>query len=189
MMLTNAFLTPAFADGTQVPSPPIETEQDKRDRLIYPILNNQLQTRVQSAIQLASKTGVVTTLDASSVNEVIDLHNRRISYWNAIKNYNQMLAEIYSKCSTDVTLSNNELEGCQFAFTTYNSAANSASKFQEGFIKTRDGYISAQERIKTAAAIYLVNSKKTTITCVKGKLIKKVTGVKPKCPSGYKVKK
>jgi hypothetical protein len=32
-------------------------------------------------------------------------------------------------------------------------------------------------------------AKKTTITCVKGKLTKKVTAVKPKCPSGYKVKK
>jgi len=32
-------------------------------------------------------------------------------------------------------------------------------------------------------------NKKTTITCVKGKLTKKVTAVKPKCPSGYKVKK
>jgi hypothetical protein len=31
--------------------------------------------------------------------------------------------------------------------------------------------------------------KKTTINCVKGKLTKKVTAVKPKCPSGYKVKK
>jgi hypothetical protein len=31
--------------------------------------------------------------------------------------------------------------------------------------------------------------KKTTITCVKGKLTKKVTAVKPKCPTGYKVKK
>ena len=31
--------------------------------------------------------------------------------------------------------------------------------------------------------------KKTTITCVKGKLSKKVTAVKPKCPSGYKLKK
>ncbi len=29
----------------------------------------------------------------------------------------------------------------------------------------------------------------STITCVKGKLTKKVTAVKPKCPSGYKVKK
>jgi hypothetical protein len=31
-------------------------------------------------------------------------------------------------------------------------------------------------------------SKKTTITCIKGKTIKKVTAVNPKCPSGYKEK-
>jgi hypothetical protein len=31
--------------------------------------------------------------------------------------------------------------------------------------------------------------KKTTITCIKGKLTKKVTAIKPMCPSGYKVKK
>jgi len=34
-----------------------------------------------------------------------------------------------------------------------------------------------------------VATKKTTITCVKGKLTKKVTAVKPKCPAGYKLKK
>jgi hypothetical protein len=34
-----------------------------------------------------------------------------------------------------------------------------------------------------------VQAKKTSITCVKGKLTKKVTAVKPKCPSGYKIKK
>ncbi len=32
-------------------------------------------------------------------------------------------------------------------------------------------------------------SKSSTITCVKGKLTKKVTAVKPVCPAGYKVKK
>jgi hypothetical protein len=31
-------------------------------------------------------------------------------------------------------------------------------------------------------------NKKTTIICVKGKIIKKVSAVKPKCPSGYKKK-
>jgi hypothetical protein len=31
-------------------------------------------------------------------------------------------------------------------------------------------------------------AKKTTITCVKGKLTKKVTAVGPKCPAGYKKK-
>jgi hypothetical protein len=29
---------------------------------------------------------------------------------------------------------------------------------------------------------------KTTITCVKGKLTKKVTGINPKCPTGYRKK-
>lgn len=38
----------------------------------------------------------------------------------------------------------------------------------------------AEATAKAAAA------KKTTITCTKGKLIKKVTAVKPKCPSGYR---
>ena len=31
-------------------------------------------------------------------------------------------------------------------------------------------------------------NKRTTITCVKGKLTKKVTAVKPKCPTGYQKK-
>ena len=43
-------------------------------------------------------------------------------------------------------------------------------------------------RQKAAAKTAAIN-KKTTITCVKSKLTKKVTAVKPKCPTGYKVKK
>ncbi|MFM7699544.1 MAG: hypothetical protein ACKO7V_01990 [Bacteroidota bacterium] len=34
----------------------------------------------------------------------------------------------------------------------------------------------------------VVAAKKTTITCTKGKLVKKVTAVNPKCPAGYKKK-
>ena len=41
---------------------------------------------------------------------------------------------------------------------------------------------------KAAADVKAIADKKTTITCIKGKLIKKVTSVKPKCPSGYKKK-
>ncbi len=33
-----------------------------------------------------------------------------------------------------------------------------------------------------------VTTKKTTITCVKGKLTKKITQLRPKCPAGYKKK-
>jgi hypothetical protein len=31
-----------------------------------------------------------------------------------------------------------------------------------------------------------ISSSKKTITCIKGKLTKKVTGTSPKCPTGYK---
>lgn len=44
--------------------------------------------------------------------------------------------------------------------------------------------LKAKQEVEAKAA----TTKKTTITCVKGKLTKKVTSVKPKCPSGYKVK-
>ena len=47
----------------------------------------------------------------------------------------------------------------------------------------QDAEAKAAAEAKGAAA-----SKKSTITCVKGKSIKKVTAVKPKCPSGYKKK-
>jgi hypothetical protein len=44
-------------------------------------------------------------------------------------------------------------------------------------------------RVKlTQEAVKPVAVKKTTITCVKGKATKKVTAVKPKCPTGYKKK-
>jgi hypothetical protein len=40
----------------------------------------------------------------------------------------------------------------------------------------------------TGAAVTKSGAKKTSITCVKGKITKKVIAVKPKCPSGYKKK-
>jgi len=43
--------------------------------------------------------------------------------------------------------------------------------------------ILTEAKAKVSAAL-----KKTTITCVKGKLVKKVTAIKPVCPTGYKKK-
>jgi M6 family metalloprotease-like protein len=41
---------------------------------------------------------------------------------------------------------------------------------------------------KAAAEARAAAMKKTTITCIKGKVTKKVSAIKPKCPSGYKKK-
>ena len=49
--------------------------------------------------------------------------------------------------------------------------------------------VAAELRAKQEAEARAAALKKKTITCVKGKNTKKVTAVKPKCPSGYKLKK
>ena len=54
----------------------------------------------------------------------------------------------------------------------------------EAAADARAAEIKAEEEAAAKAAA----SKKTTITCVKGKLTKKVTAIKPVCPSGYKKK-
>ena len=46
----------------------------------------------------------------------------------------------------------------------------------------------AQLKAKQEAEAKAAALRKTTITCIKGKLVKKVTGVKPVCPRGYKKK-
>ena len=59
--------------------------------------------------------------------------------------------------------------------------------------KVQEEQVAAEAKAKVAAAkataAKAAATKKTTITCVKGKLTKKITAVKPKCPSGYKLKK
>jgi hypothetical protein len=46
----------------------------------------------------------------------------------------------------------------------------------------------AELKAKQEAAAKAALVKKVTVTCVKGKTVKKVTAVKPKCPAGYKKK-
>jgi len=59
---------------------------------------------------------------------------------------------------------------------------------QEAEAKTAAELKAKQEAEAKAAADKAAVKKKTTITCVKGKLVKKVTAIKPVCPTGYKKK-
>ena len=45
------------------------------------------------------------------------------------------------------------------------------------------------QKSTSTTSIFRTSRSVTEIICVKGKLTKKVTAVKPKCPAGYKVKK
>jgi hypothetical protein len=53
----------------------------------------------------------------------------------------------------------------------------------------QEAEIRAAAELKAKQEAKAATQKKTTITCIKGKLSKRVTAVKPKCPTGYKLKK
>ena len=90
------------------------------------------------------------------------------------------LEEAYAKFLVEDT-QNRELKAKQEAEA---KAAAELKAKQEAEAKAAAELKAKQEADAKAAA-----TKKTTITCVKGKTTKKVTAIKPKCPSGYKVKK
>jgi hypothetical protein len=54
--------------------------------------------------------------------------------------------------------------------------------------KAAEAKATAAKALAAAKAKAAAAAKKTTITCIKGKLTKKVTAVKPVCPKGYKKK-
>jgi hypothetical protein len=64
-------------------------------------------------------------------------------------------------------------------------AATDAVNAADKAAKDAADKVAAQKKIADQAA---ASKKKTTITCLKGKTIKKVTGVNPVCPKGYKRK-
>ncbi len=75
-------------------------------------------------------------------------------------------------------------------------AAEELRAKQEAEVKAAEELRAKQEaeaeaalKAKQEANARAAAAKKTTITCIKGKLSKKVTAEKPKCPPGYKVKK
>ena len=74
------------------------------------------------------------------------------------------------------------------AKATAEKAAALLKAKQAADAKAAAAKILAAAKAKAAAAAAAAAAKKTTITCVKGKLTKKVTAVKPVCPKGYKKK-
>lgn len=87
---------------------------------------------------------------------------------------------------TSVTAFNNLLDlapeelGCDYIdLSTFDSELSGQKKVLGAFLASYNNSVAAA---KSAA------KKATTISCAKGRTIKKVTGVSPKCPTGYKKK-
>lgn len=83
------------------------------------------------------------------------------------------------------------------AFNNLIQSAPSALPCDSINLSTFDAELQSKQKLLTTFEIALTSAlanaqananRRTTITCVKGKLSKKVTGVNPKCPKGYKKK-
>jgi hypothetical protein len=70
-----------------------------------------------------------------------------------------------------------------------NSSAATANQNSSGPAATGSSQGAAANQKTTTPTATGGTKKTTTITCVKGKLVKKVTAVKPVCPKGYTLKK
>lgn len=81
-----------------------------------------------------------------------------------------------------------ELKAKQEAEVVAAKAAADLKAKQEAVAKAAAELKAKHEAEAKSAALAAAN-KKTSITCIKGKLTKKLNAVKPKCPTGYKLKK
>jgi hypothetical protein len=103
-------------------------------------------------------------------------------YWICVK-VRSSISE--SECSTywGYTMDRKAIEDKEAEIKKIDRRFEELKAKQEAEAKAAADLKAKQEGEAKAAAL-----KKTTITCIKGKLVKKVTAVKPLCPAGYKKK-
>jgi hypothetical protein len=105
-----------------------------------------------------------------------------VFYWDKANSSNIFIATESIRTFLQTRLSDISNTAVLFVFRAVNDSG--MSEWSNGLKVDGEQLfpLEAQARQKQLAA------KKTTITCVKGKLTKKITAVNPKCPTGYKKK-
>ena len=157
-----------FQERVQAQSGGVEIEN-------YTVIGTQLKapkyTLLVSNLDSASITLNLAPAAQTTSNEFKDL----VSKSSEIKS--KMEQEIQSKANAAAELkTKQEAEERAAAEAKAKAAADLKAK-QDAEAKA------AAEQLAASKAAALKN---TTITCIKGKLTKKVTAINPKCPSGYK---
>lgn len=134
------------------------------------------------------QTNAIYTLESLLLNEIV----KKVEQDNAVAAA-KVLAELKAKQEADAKAiadkASAELKAKQEAKAAAEKliADAKAAADAEAITEKAAAEKIIQEAERILAAAKAATTKKTTITCTKGKLIKKVTAVKPKCPAGYKV--
>ena len=83
---------------------------------------------------------------------------------------------------------NTDTKGTEAKPASPNAAAPTMGRLYGTFKPVITGYGDKDADVDLVTFDVYASAKATTITCIKGKTIKKVTAVNPKCPTGYKKK-
>jgi hypothetical protein len=121
----------------------------------------------------------------------IDSFTYRISGYSTEPMDIEIVANCSSRCgvvnSAPIPVPTQTVNPSDAASAAVEAASKATAEAQAAQIlanaKAEAATILAEAKVKASASS---KSKKITITCIKGKTSKKVTGVKPKCPPGYK---
>lgn len=150
---------------------------------------------VDMAIQKAKTTGIKTVLNPKKV--LANQQEIQAQVKSKLTNAENLTAK-YLALSNDKTL---PTDSQRLYLSSYNSWSRTLKTLTNYMNQTSQRILrisNSQALVDTAAEEFLARqralnegtpAKKTTITCIKGKLIKKVTALKPKCPNGFKLKK
>ena len=170
------------------------TQEGNPTLAFYTVENNQrppltlfkdTQSRTFSDIQLATPYKIGAQLISPEFTLLIsDVDSERVTL-NLIGNSQASSAqfkELLSRASTTRDTKVKEFTEREKILAEAKAVADLKAK-QEAEAKAV-----ADLKAKQEAEAKAVASMKTTVTCTKGKVIKKVTGTSPKCPAGYKKK-
>jgi len=128
-----------------------------------------------------------------------DIYTQTIVFEKASQTISFMLPPSVKVADKTLNLSANSSSGNQVTYTSTPSSTCTISGSVLNLLKAGNCSVTATQIGTTTLASASATSTviiegvlpavKKTITCVKGKTTKKVTGTNPKCPAGYKLKK
>ena len=107
---------------------------------------------------------------------------------NSLGSEKKQLEGTVSTLSSQLLTSINEVERLQVTILEQKSSIESISGELVTTKTKLEGDVINLQKENEALKLKLAEKSKTTIICIKGNLQKKITGVKPVCPSGYKKK-
>jgi len=170
-------------------------KRDSRSWISYYALDNDARPPITAFrsnnfdlyTEITGRLGIGTVIDSPKYTVLIKDNDGRKLTLNLIPkslssstSAKQLITEAENTRITYTKLAQAELEAKAAAVLKAKQEAEAKAAAELKAKQDADAKAAAD---KAAAA-----SKKTTITCVKGKLTKKVTAVKPVCPKGYKKK-